>query len=261
MPSLQEVNAASEDEAKLLVEIAKTKDRLIKLNPEFQEQATQLRSRLRPHDADALEHPYRHTAAECERAMQDARHNLGLAAEFAGYWHLPWMPSLNLDPMYLVECPFSGAPIISGTGDAVVEWGEEQLPTLFLRVDMRFPKRMLRERIDNRLDAARGKWKAGGGEFFVHPADELQRCKSMIAVGEERQRGATQEAAAMKLGLGPRYVQRLEAALEELADSRGYWQVAVYTHMAFETQRLQAEARHFGEISRLGVPVRGRSDV
>lgn len=259
METSQFVGAASPQEEALIREIAATKDGLIKLIPEFRSEAEELRTKLRPHKADAVTYPDRYSPEERQVAKRDAVHNVGLARPFASRWTLPWMPSLNVDHSYLIDCPFSGAPFLCGTWDAVTEWGKERLPLLVLHVDVRFSKKLLLQRIDDRLDHARETWKSAGGVCVPDPKRELSRYKMMLAVVQRRDR-LTQEEVAEELDISPRYVQALESDWAKMSAERKVAEIAPYTHMNWREQIQRAGIQHLLDTSREGAPFRIRVD-
>lgn len=237
---------ASAEEAELIERIVKAKDEIVKLTPGFAAEAEELRRKLRPHDAEIYLRASEASKEELAEADKNNAHNIQAARPFARKWYLPFLPALNIDPSYLIDRPFSGAPYIDGSAFAVTEVGSPHLPVLALEIDIRFPKELIKDRIDDRIDAARKEWKSKKGMFMVDPKRELAKIESMVRIakarppvdkGRRRKGPATQLRVARTLAKKTRQVQRLEEQLQQLLAKKEYWKIAPYTHLEWARQR------------------------
>ncbi|MBZ0266515.1 hypothetical protein K8I85_00030, partial [bacterium] len=178
METSQYVNEASPEEADLIRRIVEVKDRIVRLAPGFVEDAEGFRAELRPHNLDIYVKPDDFLEEECDRIAADNWHNVGVACAFASRWGLPVEPTPNVDPSYLADRPFSGAPQIGGTAMAVTE-GKEHLPLLRLDIDVRFDADEILNRVRERVGQAKAEWRSGGGDCYEKPSKLCKKLEKM----------------------------------------------------------------------------------
>ena len=160
-----------------------------------------------------------------------------LFAEFAQKWRLPFTSHPGVDPRILIDRPFSRAPIVVGSGASVaaIEPEGPQPRMLKLEVDLSMPTESLLPPIAERINAARRRWRAEGGNVTKAHDRELERLRKMILVGRLRARGLTNDQVNEKLRpwgrrfSGQESVSRMYSELRQMLDSKSYADIVPHT--------------------------------
>lgn len=253
METPQYIDAASPKEAELIRRIVEVKDEIVRLSPGFYEDAAKFRDELRPHDTGIYSHPDKYSQKELEQIDQDNMHNVEVARSFAERWDLPWAPTPNVDPGYLADRPFSGAPRIGGTMMAVTE-GPEHLPILRVDIDIRYGTGDIVARIRERIGRARAEWEGRGGVCYESAARECQKLENMLKVRRLLGKNVNVATIASRLRISSHYVHDLEKELDELLEDRGYTRIAPYTDMRWHAPGAVARICHWSDVPPEGVP-------
>lgn len=150
MPTTQYVMTFGDDEEEITRRHLFLKDEFLLRTPGFREDQDETRRRMRPHDSE-----------------ENRLHNVEVAKGFAEKWELPFTPDLGRDPSYLLDRPFSKAPMIVGSWFSLLQFERTTLPVIDLIVDVRMPESELIKRFKSVVKRAREEWKGMDGELFT----------------------------------------------------------------------------------------------